>query len=181
MTARGQFDLVGHSLIKYEEISLPSFPDASNWIVAPEDPEEEWARSLMQLIGDWRATLRSTYLRWAMAINGLYVASDKYKTSKDEKKFVVSSTRSDQDGRPRQQVIAEFSFEEAADYHLQIQPMLCAHGFIDMYAGLEEMIFALYRTYWKANPETLIGSPPERLYGLDCSRYKYWRISAINC
>jgi hypothetical protein len=156
MTARGQFDLVGHSLIRYEEITLPSFPGVNNWILAPEDPKDEWARSLMQLIGDWRATLRSTYLRWAMAINGLHVASNRYGTPTDEKKFVISSTRSDREGTRRQQVIAEFTFQEAANYHLQIQPMLCAHGFIDMYAGLEEMIFALYRTFWKANPDTLI-------------------------
>src|ERR1700691_1944409 len=122
MTARGQFDLVGHSLIKYEEITLPSFPNVNNWILAPEDPKDEWARSLMQLIGAWRATLRSTYLRWAMSINGLHVASDRYGTSKDEKKFVVSSIRSDRGGTPRQQVIAEFTFQEAADYHLKIQP-----------------------------------------------------------
>lgn len=156
MTARGQFDLVGHSLIRYEEITLPSFPEVQNWIMAPEDPKDGWTRDLMQLIGDWRATLRSTYLRWAMAINGLHTASEKYKTSTEEKKFVVSSIRSNKEGTPRLEVIAEFTFQEAANHHLKIQPMLCAHGFIDIYAGLEEMIFALYRTYWKANPDMLI-------------------------
>jgi len=156
MTARGQFDLVGHNLIKYEEVRLGSFAAANNLIVAPEDSQDEWARTLMQLIGDWRATLRSTYIRWAMAINGLHVAAAKYRDSVDQKKFVVSSIRSDAEGTPRQEVIAEYTFQEAADFHLKIQSMLCAHGFIDMYAGLEEMLFSLYREYWKANPDQLL-------------------------
>jgi hypothetical protein len=156
MTARGQFDLVGHSLIKYEEIALGSPAKPNNWIIAPENPDDEWARTLMRKIGEWRPTLRSTYIRWAMSINGLHVAAAKYRESKDQKKFVVSSIRSNSDGSARQEVIADYTFKEAAEYHLQIQPMLCAHGFIDMYAGLEEMTFTMYRAYWKAKPDQLL-------------------------
>src|SRR5260370_31392421 len=41
-----------------------SLTAANNWILTPENPKDEWARTLMQLIGDWGATLRSTYIRW---------------------------------------------------------------------------------------------------------------------
>jgi len=156
MTARGQFDLVGHSLIRYEELVIDPLVRIENWIVPPEDPQDEWTRTLMKMVGDWRAVLRSTYIRWAMAINGLHVAASKYKEEAEPKKFTVSSIRAARDGTARTEIIAEYSFKDAADAHLKIQPMLCAHGFIDIYAGLEEMIFAMYRIYWIANPDDLI-------------------------
>jgi hypothetical protein len=156
MTARGQFDLVGHTLIRYEELAVSD--GVNNFIITPENPEDEWTTSLMKQIGEWRAVLRSTYIRWAMAINGLHVAAAKYKAETTPKKFTVSSIRSDRSG-PHQKVIAEYSFKEAAQYHLNIQPMLCAHGFIDMYAGLEEMVFGMYRKYLLANPDQLIEGP----------------------
>jgi hypothetical protein len=68
----------------------------------------------------------------------------------------VSSIRANKSGLGRTEVIAEYRFEEAAEAHLKVQPMLCAHGFIDMYAGLEELIFGMYRTYWLAHPDALI-------------------------
>ena len=154
MSARGQFDLVGHTLIRYEELS--NVEGANNWIVTSENSGDDWSTALMKQIGDWRAVLRSTYIRWAMAINGLYVAAAKYEADASPKKFTVNSIRTDPSGRPQQQVIAEYSFKEAAGDHLKIQPMLCAHGFIDMYAGLEEMIFGMYRKYLTTNPDHLM-------------------------
>jgi hypothetical protein len=159
MTARGQFDLVGHNLIRYEELALGSLAKANNWIVAPENPDDEWARTLMKMIGEWRAVLRRTYIHWAMAINGLHVAAAKYRAETQPKKFTVSSVRADSGGSGHQEVIGEYTFEKAAESHLKIQPMFCAHGFIDMYAGLEEMIFALYRNFWRAKPDGLLMGP----------------------
>jgi hypothetical protein len=153
MSARGQFDLVGHTLIRYEELS--SVEAANNWIITSENPNDDWSSALMKQIGEWRAVLRSTYIRWAMAINGLHVAAAKYEADASPKKFTVNSMRTGPSG-PHQQVIAEYSFKEAADNHLKIQPMLCAHGFIDMYAGLEEMIFGMYRKYLTTNPDHLL-------------------------
>jgi hypothetical protein len=157
MTARGQFDLVGHNLIRYDEFDSLSAPN--NWIITPDAPENSWTTTLMKLVGEWRAILRSTYIRWAMAINGLHVAATKYQAETIPKKFTVSSIRSEKSGRTRQEVVAEYPFKDAAAAHLKIQPMLCAHGFIDMYAGLEEMIFAMYRSYLLTNPDPLIEGP----------------------
>jgi len=159
MTARGQFDLVGHTLIRYDEIPLTAPQAVNNYIITPEAQEDEWTQSLMQMVGDWRATLRSTYIRWAMAINGLHVVAAKYKSETEPKKFTVSSLRADRSGIARQEIIAEYSFAQAAEAHLQIQPMLCAHGFIDIYAGLEELVFAFFRVYLLANPDHFIKGP----------------------
>lgn len=153
MSARGQFDLVGHTLIRYEE--LTGVAGANNWIITSENPDDDWSTALMKQIGEWRAVLRSTYIRWAMAINGLHVAAARYEVDTSPKQFVVNSTRTGPAG-PHQQVIAEFSFKQAAENHLKIQPVLCAHGFIDMYAGLEEMIFGMYRKYLTAHPDHLM-------------------------
>lgn len=153
MSARGQFDLVGHALIRYDE--LPSVQVASNWIITSTNPNDAWTTLLMKQIGEWRSILRSTYIRWAMAINGLHVAAAKYEADASPKKFTVRSTRQNPSG-PHQEVIAEYTFKEAAANHLKIQPMLCAHGFIDMYAGLEEMIFGMYRQYLSIHPDHLM-------------------------
>lgn len=157
MGPRGQIDLVGHRLIRYTDFTPGSILSANNWIVAPSDPANEWMRSLMQLIGEWRAILRSTYIRWAIAINGLHVAAERYRNNADPTRaFQVRSVRSDKTGSAHESAIAQFNFQEAADAHLKAQPMLCAHGFIDLYAGLEEMIFAFYRTFLSSNPELIL-------------------------
>lgn len=41
MSARGQFDVVGHNLIRYEEFVPDSLLATNNIIVAPENPEDE--------------------------------------------------------------------------------------------------------------------------------------------
>lgn len=128
-------------------------------IVPPEDPNDEWARVLMHMIGEWRAVLRSTYIRWAMAINGLHVAAAKYKSETQPKEFVVTSVRVDSSGADRTEVVAKYSFQEASEAHLKVQGMLCAHGFIDLYAGLEEMVFGFYRAYLTERPNILIQGP----------------------
>src|SRR5579883_2775117 len=157
MGPRGQFDLVGHKLLRYDEFIPGSLVAANNWIAAPSNPEDEWMRSLMVLIGEWRAILRSTYIRWAMAINGLHVAAEKYqRDNTNAKAFEVRSVRSDKSGNIEQAAVLQMSFAEAAEAHLKVQPMLCAHGFIDMYAGLEEMIFAFYRIFLSARPELIL-------------------------
>jgi predicted GNAT family acetyltransferase len=159
MSARGQFELVGHNLIRYEEFSPGSLIAANNVIIPPDDPNDEWTRTLMHMVGEWRAVLRSTYIRWAMAINGLHVAAAKYKSETQPKEFVVTSVRTDASGRGRAEVIAKYSFQEASEAHLKVQAMLCAHGFIDLYAGLEEMVFRFYRTYLWEKPDILLRGP----------------------
>ena len=159
MSARGQFDLVGHNLIRYEEFSPGSLAAADSVIIPPEDPGDEWTRVLMHMIGEWRAVLRSTYIRWAMAINGLHVAAAKYKSETLAKEFVVTSIRVDRSGADRTEVIAKYSFQEASEAHLRVQGMLCAHGFIDLYAGLEEMVFGFYRAYLLEKPDILMRGP----------------------
>jgi len=150
---------VGHNLIRYEEFSPGSLAVANNVIVPPDDPNDEWARALMLKIGEWRAVLRSTYIRWAMAINGLHVAAAKYKSETVPKEFIVNSIRIDRSGASRTEVIAKYPFREASEAHLEVQGMLCAHGFIDLYAGLEEMVFDFYRTYLSEKPDTLMRGP----------------------
>lgn len=130
---------------------------ANNWIVVPSHPENEWMRSLMKMVGEWRAVVRSTYIRWALAINGLHVAAEKYQANQDPSRaFQVTSIRADRNGKITKSVVSQFTFPEAAEAHLKVQPMLCAHGFIDLYAGLEEMVFAFYRTFLSAKPELIL-------------------------
>jgi hypothetical protein len=157
MTARGQFDLVGHTLIRFDEFPVAEVA-ANNLITTSKNPEDSWTTALMEQIGEWRAVLRSTYIRWAMAINGLHVAAAKYEAESSPKKFTVTSLRTGKSG-PSREVIAEYSFKEAAADHVKVQPMLCAHGFIDMYAGLEEMVFNMYRRYLTAHPDHLMDGP----------------------
>ena len=67
---------------------------------------------------------------------------------------IVTSLRPDGNGvrpdgsiKPKVTIIAQWNGPTASQAHLNTMPMLAAFGVIDLYAHLEEVIFALYRTY----------------------------------
>lgn len=70
-------------------------------------------RKQLKKIGEWRAYFRSTYVRWALALNGLHVAKDRYYSKKaDTVGFSIESLR--QSGL---ESIAFWDMETAAKNH----------------------------------------------------------------
>lgn len=143
-STRGQVDLVGHIVLPSRAL-LPGAVAPNNIIVrSPKEAADAWIASASARIGEWRANLRSTYIRWALAINGLEVAANRYDDSAfHDKEFLVHSISADS---PKV-VIAAWDGSTAAKAHRSTMPMLAAFGVIDMYAGLEEALFDFYRVF----------------------------------
>lgn len=157
---RGKFDLVGHPHVVWSELDPKKLPTIENFIVSPEDDGLKWIEEITASIGDWRADLRSTYIRWALALNGLHVANSHYEARRVEnRKFAVQTLRPDAVGIARLVNLAEWDFAFAADAHLKCAPMVCAWGLIDMYAALEACIFAMYRIFLNHNPRLILPQP----------------------
>lgn len=165
-TARGDFDLVGHRYTFPFDPTFDPDKDATNIVIEANKPEDVWIETIMRQIGLWRAKLRSTYLRWALCINGLEVAAQKYADPAwaAAHSFVVRSIRPNGKGiRPDGAVtvddtaiIAEWDAKKASDAHRDTMPMVSAFGIIDLYGNLEEVIFEMYRHYLTQNPGDLL-------------------------
>lgn len=149
---RGAFDLVGHNIIFIPEEYIGPLPPINNIVIKATNPEEQWIEDVTNQIGDWRAKLRSTYIRWSLAINGLHIAAKKYADPHwvNQHRFVVESLR------PDDSVIADWDGITASEAHRKTVPMLTAFGIIDLYANLEEVIFDLYRIYLNYHPEKIL-------------------------
>jgi hypothetical protein len=165
-SVRGDVDFVGHIVVPAATAAdLVALPQITNLIINSDLPESRWLKEATTAIGEWRAKLRSTYLRWALSINGLEVAANRYADLEWSRrhKFEVKSLRPlpgdfDEHGRIRveQTRIALWDGATASENHRNTMPMLAAFGVIDLYARLEEFVFALYRIFLNHHPETLL-------------------------
>ncbi len=157
MSARGGQDFVGHVHLSIGD-AYASAP-FDNIIRKASTEKGAWVEQACNGIGDWRAVFRSTYLRWALAINGVHVAAERYSDATwkgTHKCFYAKSLRMDPTGSAENVCIAQWDGETAAKNHLRTQPMLVAYGIIDLAACFEEWVFALYRCYLDQYPDLLI-------------------------
>jgi hypothetical protein len=145
-------DFVGHQKFSLDEASLGDLASIQNFIVEPKSPEDAWIKDTSFKIGDWRANFRSTYFRWALAINGLEVASKHYQSrSREQTGFTIASLRSH-----GVEQIALWDFATAAKNHRDTMPMLAAWGVADLYSGMEEFVFQFYKLYLSQHPDSLL-------------------------
>lgn len=143
-------DFVGHQKFDLDEV-IAQLPPIDNFIIEPKTPDDAWINATSSKIGDWRATFRSTYFRWA-PINGLEVASQHYHARRAEPRgFTISSLRSN---GPEQ--VALWNFETAAKNHRETMPMLAAWGVADLYSSMEEFVFEFYKLFLDQHPDSLI-------------------------
>ncbi len=145
-------DFVGHQKFTLAKTNLGEFSPINNFIVEPKKPDDIWIKETSSKIGDWRATFRSTYFRWALAINGLEVASAHYQSRRAEPRgFTITSLRSN-----GIEHIALWNFETAWKNHKDTMPMLAAWGVADLYSTMEEFVFDFYKVFLDQHPGSLI-------------------------
>lgn len=144
-------DFLGHQKFSMDEALEEGLP-INNFIVEPISPDDAWIKATTQKIGDWRAYFRSTYIRWALSINGLHVAQDRYDSKKEERtKFKIDSIRN-----TGLTSIALWDMEKAAKNHGETIPMLAAWGLTDLYSCIEEFVFEIYKIYLNQHPISII-------------------------
>lgn len=100
--------------------------------------------------------IKSTYIRWALAINGLNLGHEKYKSEDFKgKAFAITSARFVNGDITKVNIMA-WDGPTASQNHLETVNMLASYAIIDMYALLEELILKLFKTYWFYNPESML-------------------------
>lgn len=179
---RGTVDLVGHTIIE-----TAGFVDApENIVVAAKTDRGRWIEEATARVGPARARFRSTYFHWAMAINGLQVAAERYNDvtwQATHANFTISGVRADRTGRANRALLAEWPGAQAAAAHLATAPKMCAWGYIELYAALETLVFDLYRVYLSHNPDSIIRGDDfkelrrlKRAAETDATQTEAWRV-----
>jgi len=161
---RGEVDFIHVKNIPVEQLQLKDAPSIQNILIDTTKPESLWLKEATKEIGVWRANLRSTYMRWALAINGLNVAAERYGDPAwaRTRAFQVRSVRprngvDDMGGMAVEHApIAQWDGKTAAKNHMDTIPMLTAFGIIDIFANLETFVFILYRLYLNQTPDSII-------------------------
>lgn len=153
---RGTVDLVGHTVLDTSRVAdvLPH-----NVVIRAKSTQGQWVQQVMEMIGPARATFRSTYFHWAMALNGLDVAAARYRDPKwqaEHPAFTISGVRTDRTGLAETVLLAEWPGPKAAEAHIATAPKMFAWGYIELFAALESFVFDMYRRYLTHNPGPII-------------------------
>lgn len=128
-----------------------------NVIIKTDIPEAKWLEASTGRIGYWRSLFRSTYIRWALAINGLHLAGAKYASNEFKKKqqFIVSCFR--MNGKQADTVpLVEWKGDFAAKAHMDTISVMASYGIIDMFSCIEEFVFDFYKIFLKWNPRVFV-------------------------
>ncbi|BBE50798.1 hypothetical protein OYT1_ch1241 [Ferriphaselus amnicola] len=133
------------------------------WIDFPCSAENQWICEANKIVMDFGGVFHSIFLRWAVTINGLHVATERYNGEewlKGDKAFSVFGIRNAVDGTgPKLGAVRIWQADMAAKIHESSIPMLSAWAFCNMYSCLEEFIFKIFRSYLDANPLEICKGP----------------------
>lgn len=152
---RDKPDFIGHQKFSVDDIHKDATLPINNFIVEPKLDEDKWIKTTTEKIGDWRSYFRSTYIRWALTINGLHEAKDRYESKKGEDVlFKIDSLRAN-----GLENIALWDMETTGKNYAETIPMIAAWGLLDLYSCIEEFVFELYRIYLTQHPESIIKGP----------------------
>lgn len=134
---------------------VPNQPGGiQNLIYRTQDPKLKWIETATSRIGDWRASERSVFMRWAITINALHVARDRYRNSPEI--LLTIDTLRTANGETERVHMAGWSGEEAARNHEATIPMMAAYAVQDMYGIVEEIVLDLYEIFMRGNPSILM-------------------------
>lgn len=154
--ATGTVDLVGHVVLGDARLVPPA--DVTNLIMKAATDQGRWIETFTSQIGPARARFRSTYFHWAMSINGLHIAAERYASEEWQTghgDFIITGLRPPE----LRAVLASWPGDEAAEAHKATLPKMAAWGYIELYAALESSIFDFFRAYWELRPDGLIRGP----------------------
>lgn len=159
MTQSRKVDIIKSKLQTFtpEEVIKNNIP-INNIIFKSDKPDLKWIEESTNSLADWRQRFLSTYARWAMSINGLNLAHEKYSNPLfyKRKQFAVQSLRRKKEGGTTRENIIVWDGLTAAEMHMQTVNYLSEYGIVDLYGALEDFVFHLYKIYLNAHPERLL-------------------------
>jgi len=122
-------------------------------------PEKKWIYDVNTITMDFGGVFHSIFLRWAVTVNGLHVAAEKYKSQEwanSGKGFAVTGIRNAEDGSgPNQTYVRIWDGKMASEVHASSIPMLASWAFCNMYSCLEEFVFKIFKVFLDAHPLTI--------------------------
>jgi hypothetical protein len=148
-----------HLFDEHRRIDLND-PDAqrlpiANIVYDTEDPDKKWLAEATGKIGDWRSVVRSVYLRWAITINAMHVARDKY-AGRPDIALTTSTLRARKGGQVDSVNLAIWDSPTTVDNYERASSLMAAYGVEDLYGAIEEIVFDLYEVFLKHNPQPFI-------------------------
>lgn len=152
------------NLIPVNKLSTELLPEINNIIYeAQGDNETLWIEESTKQLAEWNNIFKSTYIRWALAINGLHLAQEKYSKPEfyENKQFTISGIRKNGENhivRP----IMYWDGQTAAKSHFETVNMIASYGLIDLYGLFEEAILSLFRIYRYHHPEQVLIGPENK-------------------
>lgn len=151
-----RIDLVGHKHINLSDLSPSVIPN--NIIVPALKPGQKWLNETTEQIGDWRAKFRSAYIKWALCINSIEKAIERYSNETFTKfgKFGIDSFRIQKDETIGKSKIALWNGDKVANKYQTIQPLIAENGIIEIYSAIEEYVFTSYKIFLNHNPSSLL-------------------------
>jgi hypothetical protein len=159
ITRRKDIYRLRHQSFTPEEALKNDVP-IDNFIFQTDKAELKWIEETTLLIRDWRSLFKSTYTKWALSINGLNLANEKYSHPSfyTTRQFTVTSVRPTKENKAvfERKQLAVWDGTTAAKNHIDTVNYLCEFGIIDLYSCLEEFIFSLYKIYLRHNPQNII-------------------------
>ena len=145
---------VEQSKFDADDASILDLPSIDNIIFRTEDPKKKWIEQATERVGDWRAFVRSVFMRWAITINALHVARDRYAANPGTA-LTIDTLRPGKDGPERVHMAIWPAEQTAQNYEASI-PLIAAYAVQDLFGAMEEIIFALYEIFLEQNPQSLM-------------------------
>jgi len=125
--------------------------------------ESKWVQEINEVVMEFGGVFHSIFLRWAVTINGLHVAADKYSDPEWKQRgmgFAVQGIRNRRDGSGLELTnVRVWDGGMASEVHSSSIPMLAAWAFCNMYSCLEEFIFKMFKVYLNSNPLEICKGP----------------------
>lgn len=150
LNLRSRVNFVPHGFVSQDEALLAGAP-VQNIVLPSGDGERAWIHAVTQKIGDWRSLSRSVYIRWAITINAVEVAAQRYESLPAEKALSITSLRIEH-GALESARIALWPAPEAANHYKEIVPLFAACGLADLFGVLEDIVFDMYALLLQEEP-----------------------------
>jgi hypothetical protein len=169
-STRRQYNFVPHEIFNWQDINV-ILKGVTNFVHVSEKSDEQWIVETTRKIGDWRSLIRTTYMRWRIAVDALERAAITCAQLPESECFVVTTLRPG-DKTVEESVLGEWTGPEAAANHQQTAALLPAYGITDLLGAWEEIQFEMYRIFLNHHPQQLMKGENKDLRQLYYARHK---------
>jgi hypothetical protein len=177
LSIRQQTNFVPHEVLEWDDINV-ILKGVQNIVHVSEKPEEQWIVGTTEKIGDWRSLVRTTYMRWYIAIDALEQAARACSNMPTPHSVVVPAIRAGEHG-PEEVPLGEWTGEEAARHQHETATLLPAYGITDLLGSWEEIQFEMYRIFLNYHPQPLMKGEHRFLRQIYYARHKSNEAAAL--